>query len=43
MKKQVATALTEFTSKNNRAVANSRPAKAAVHLEGRLSKARCVD
>ncbi|XP_005083592.1 vinculin isoform X1 [Mesocricetus auratus] len=38
--KQVATALQNLQSKTNRAVANSRPAKAAVHLEGKIEQAQ---
>lgn len=40
MAKQVATALQNLQSKTNRAVANSRPAKAAVHLEGKIEQAQ---
>lgn len=38
MAKQVATALQNLQTKTNRAVANSRPAKAAVHLEGKIEQ-----
>lgn len=38
--KQIATALQNLQSKTNRAVANSRPAKAAVHLEGKMEQAQ---
>ncbi|XP_067395251.1 vinculin isoform X3 [Emydura macquarii macquarii] len=38
--KQVATALQNLQSKTNRAVANSRPVKAAVHLEGKIEQAQ---
>ncbi|XP_036294080.1 vinculin isoform X2 [Pipistrellus kuhlii] len=38
--KQVATALQNLQSKTNRTVANSRPAKAAVHLEGKIEQAQ---
>uniref|UniRef100_A0A8C5KXS9 Vinculin n=1 Tax=Jaculus jaculus TaxID=51337 RepID=A0A8C5KXS9_JACJA len=38
--KQVATALQNLQSKTNKAVANSRPAKAAVHLEGKIEQAQ---
>uniref|UniRef100_A0A8I3N7S1 Vinculin n=1 Tax=Canis lupus familiaris TaxID=9615 RepID=A0A8I3N7S1_CANLF len=38
--KQVATALQNLQTKTNRAVANSRPAKAAVHLEGKIEQAQ---
>ncbi|XP_054987485.1 vinculin isoform X1 [Sorex araneus] len=42
--KQVATALQNLQSKANRAVANSRPTKAAVHLEGKIEQAhRWID
>lgn len=42
--KQVATALQNMQSKTNRAVANSRPTKAAVHLEGKIEQAhRWID
>ncbi|XP_038599555.1 vinculin isoform X1 [Tachyglossus aculeatus] len=42
--KQVATALQNLQSKTNRAVANSRPVKAAVHLEGKIEQAhRWID
>ncbi|XP_019481558.1 PREDICTED: vinculin isoform X1 [Hipposideros armiger] len=42
--KQVATALQNLQTKTNRAVANSRPAKAAVHLEGKIEQAhRWID
>lgn len=40
MAKQVATALQNLQTKTNRAVANSRPAKAAVHLEGKIEQAQ---
>ncbi|KAM4852229.1 vinculin isoform 1-T1 [Thomomys bottae] len=38
--KQVATALQNLQTKTNKAVANSRPAKAAVHLEGKIEQAQ---
>uniref|UniRef100_A0A8C6PTE2 Vinculin n=1 Tax=Nothobranchius furzeri TaxID=105023 RepID=A0A8C6PTE2_NOTFU len=38
--KQIATALQNLQSKTNKAVANSRPAKAAVHLEGKTEQAQ---
>ncbi|XP_036784504.1 vinculin isoform X3 [Manis pentadactyla] len=38
--KQVATALQNLQTKTNRAVSNSRPAKAAVHLEGKIEQAQ---
>uniref|UniRef100_A0A4W5L916 Vinculin n=1 Tax=Hucho hucho TaxID=62062 RepID=A0A4W5L916_9TELE len=38
--KQIATALQNLQSKTNKAVANSRPAKAAVHLEGKIEQAQ---
>ncbi|XP_068924387.1 vinculin isoform X1 [Petaurus breviceps papuanus] len=38
--KQIATALQNLQTKTNRAVANSRPAKAAVHLEGKIEQAQ---
>ncbi|KAK7815101.1 hypothetical protein U0070_007766 [Myodes glareolus] len=38
--KQVTTALQNLQTKTNRAVANSRPAKAAVHLEGKIEQAQ---
>ncbi|XP_064418618.1 vinculin a isoform X4 [Latimeria chalumnae] len=38
--KQIATALQNLQSKTNRAVANSRPAKAAVNLEGKIEQAQ---
>ncbi|XP_014640303.1 PREDICTED: vinculin isoform X3 [Ceratotherium simum simum] len=38
--KQVATALQNLQTKTNRAVANSRPTKAAVHLEGKIEQAQ---
>nr|KAF6459669.1 vinculin [Rousettus aegyptiacus] len=38
--KQVATALQNLQTKTNRAVANTRPAKAAVHLEGKIEQAQ---
>ncbi|XP_029787855.1 vinculin isoform X1 [Suricata suricatta] len=38
--KQVATALQNLQTKTTRAVANSRPAKAAVHLEGKIEQAQ---
>ncbi|GAA6067883.1 vinculin b, partial [Tachysurus ichikawai] len=38
--KQIATALQNLQSKTNRAVANTRPAKAAVHLEGKMEQAQ---
>ncbi|XP_036427791.1 LOW QUALITY PROTEIN: vinculin b [Colossoma macropomum] len=38
--KQISTALQNLQSKTNRAVANSRPAKAAVHLEGKMEQAQ---
>ncbi|KAL6475815.1 hypothetical protein MHYP_G00168550 [Metynnis hypsauchen] len=38
--KQISTALQNLQSKANRAVANSRPAKAAVHLEGKMEQAQ---
>nr|XP_034994570.1 vinculin isoform X1 [Zootoca vivipara] len=38
--KQIATSLQNLQSKTNRAVANSRPAKAAVHLEGKIEQAQ---
>ncbi|CAG00946.1 unnamed protein product, partial [Tetraodon nigroviridis] len=38
--KQIATALQNLQSKTNKAVANSRPAKADVHLEGKLEQAQ---
>lgn len=40
MAKQIATALQNLQSKTNKAVANSRPAKAAVHLEGKIEQAQ---
>lgn len=36
----MATALQNLQTKTNRAVANSRPAKAAVHLEGKIEQAQ---
>uniref|UniRef100_K7FE14 Vinculin n=1 Tax=Pelodiscus sinensis TaxID=13735 RepID=K7FE14_PELSI len=38
--KQVATSLQNLQSKTNRAVANTRPVKAAVHLEGKIEQAQ---
>uniref|UniRef100_G3UM65 Vinculin n=1 Tax=Loxodonta africana TaxID=9785 RepID=G3UM65_LOXAF len=38
--KQVATALQNLQTKTSRAVANSRPTKAAVHLEGKIEQAQ---
>ncbi|KAK3559934.1 hypothetical protein QTP86_028843 [Hemibagrus guttatus] len=38
--KQISTALQNLQSKTNRAVANTRPAKAAVHLEGKMEQAQ---
>lgn len=38
--KQIATSLQNLQSKTNKAVANSRPAKAAVHLEGKIEQAQ---
>ncbi|XP_024287705.1 vinculin isoform X1 [Oncorhynchus tshawytscha] len=38
--KQIATALQNLQSKTTKAVANSRPAKAAVHLEGKIEQAQ---
>lgn len=38
--KQVTTALQNLQTKTNRAVANSRPTKAAVHLEGKIEQAQ---
>ncbi|KAM4815047.1 LOW QUALITY PROTEIN: vinculin-like [Thomomys bottae] len=38
--KQVATALQNLQTKTNKAVANGRPAKAAVHLEGKIEQAQ---
>ncbi|RVE59667.1 hypothetical protein OJAV_G00191050 [Oryzias javanicus] len=38
--KQIATALQNLQSKTNKIVANSRPAKAAVHLEGKIEQAQ---
>ncbi|XP_018616690.1 vinculin isoform X2 [Scleropages formosus] len=38
--KQIATALQNLQSKTNKAVANSRPAKAAVNLEGKMEQAQ---
>uniref|UniRef100_A0A8B9TH12 Vinculin n=1 Tax=Anas platyrhynchos TaxID=8839 RepID=A0A8B9TH12_ANAPL len=38
--KQIATALQNLQSKTNRAVANTRPVKAAVHLEGKIEQAQ---
>ncbi|XP_076980978.1 vinculin isoform X2 [Tamandua tetradactyla] len=38
--KQVATALQNLQTKTTKAVANSRPAKAAVHLEGKIEQAQ---
>ncbi|XP_054609735.1 vinculin [Dunckerocampus dactyliophorus] len=38
--KQIATALQNLQSKTNKAVANSRPAKADVHLEGKIEQAQ---
>uniref|UniRef100_A0A4W4F1D9 Vinculin n=1 Tax=Electrophorus electricus TaxID=8005 RepID=A0A4W4F1D9_ELEEL len=38
--KQISTALQNLQSKTGRAVANSRPAKAAVHLEGKMEQAQ---
>ncbi|KAM9772758.1 vinculin a isoform X1 [Syngnathus typhle] len=40
MAKQIATALQNLQSKTNKAVANSRPAKADVHLEGKIEQAQ---
>ena len=40
MAKQIATALQNLQSKTNKVVANSRPAKAAVHLEGKIEQAQ---
>lgn len=40
MAKQIATALQNLQSKTNKIVANSRPAKAAVHLEGKIEQAQ---
>lgn len=40
MAKQIATALQNLQSKTSKAVANSRPAKAAVHLEGKIEQAQ---
>ncbi|KAF3853680.1 hypothetical protein F7725_014368 [Dissostichus mawsoni] len=40
LSKQIATALQNLQSKTNKAVANSRPAKAAVHLEGKIEQAQ---
>ncbi|XP_048862431.1 vinculin-like isoform X2 [Brienomyrus brachyistius] len=38
--RQIGAALQNLQSKTNRAVANSRPAKAAVHLEGKMEQAQ---
>ncbi|KAH0624348.1 hypothetical protein JD844_031735 [Phrynosoma platyrhinos] len=38
--KQIATSLQNLQSKTNKAVANSRPVKAAVHLEGKIEQAQ---
>lgn len=38
--KQIATALQNLQFKTNKAVANSRPAKADVHLEGKMEQAQ---
>ncbi|XP_041715091.1 vinculin isoform X1 [Coregonus clupeaformis] len=38
--KQIATSLQNLQSKTSKAVANSRPAKAAVHLEGKIEQAQ---
>uniref|UniRef100_A0A671RXR1 Vinculin n=1 Tax=Sinocyclocheilus anshuiensis TaxID=1608454 RepID=A0A671RXR1_9TELE len=38
--KQIATALQNLQSKTSKAVANTRPAKAAVHLEGKMEQAQ---
>ncbi|XP_077202095.1 vinculin isoform X1 [Paroedura picta] len=38
--KQIATSLQNLQSKTNRVVANSRPVKAAVHLEGKIEQAQ---
>ncbi|KAF2982923.1 hypothetical protein EK904_005858 [Melospiza melodia maxima] len=38
--KQIATSLQNLQSKTNRAVANTRPVKAAVHLEGKIEQAQ---
>uniref|UniRef100_A0A3B3ZS91 Vinculin n=1 Tax=Periophthalmus magnuspinnatus TaxID=409849 RepID=A0A3B3ZS91_9GOBI len=38
--KQIATALQNLQSKTNKVVSNSRPAKAAVHLEGKIEQAQ---
>lgn len=38
--KQIATALQNLQSKTSKAVANTRPAKAAVHLEGKIEQAQ---
>ncbi|XP_051958829.1 vinculin b isoform X1 [Xyrauchen texanus] len=38
--KQIATALQNLQSKTSKSVANSRPAKAAVHLEGKIEQAQ---
>ncbi|KAG7275857.1 hypothetical protein CRUP_033270 [Coryphaenoides rupestris] len=38
--KHIATALQNLQSKTNKAVANSRPAKAAIHLEGKIEQAQ---
>lgn len=38
--KQIATALQNLQSKTTKAVANSRPAKAAVNLEGKIEQAQ---
>lgn len=40
MAKQIATSLQNLQSKTNRAVANTRPVKAAVHLEGKIEQAQ---
>lgn len=38
--KQIATSLQNLQSKTNRVVANTRPVKAAVHLEGKIEQAQ---
>lgn len=38
--KQIATSLQNLQSKTSKAVANTRPAKAAVHLEGKIEQAQ---
>lgn len=40
LSKQIATTLQNLQTKTNRAVANSRPVKAAVNLEGKIEQAQ---